>query len=42
MGKSADLIVLDQHIFEIPASEIGNTRVITTILEGKNVYDLPQ
>jgi len=40
--KSADLIVLDQNIFEIPASDVGNTRVITTILEGENVYDLPQ
>jgi predicted amidohydrolase YtcJ len=42
VGKSADLIVLDQNVFEIPASDVGNTRVITTILEGRNVYDLPQ
>lgn len=42
VGKSADLIVLDQNIFEIPASDIGSTRVMTTILEGRSVYNFPE
>lgn len=42
VGKSADLIVLDRNIFEIPASDIGSTRVITTILEGENVHELAE
>jgi predicted amidohydrolase YtcJ len=42
VGKSADLIVLDQNVFEIPASDIGSTQVFTTILEGRTVYDIPE
>ncbi len=37
-GKSADLAVLDQNLFEIPASEIGKTKVLVTLFEGKAVY----
>lgn len=37
VGKSADLIVLDRNLFEIPPDEIGDTVVLTTVLEGRLV-----
>ena len=37
IGKYADLIVLDQNLFEIPASQIGETKVLQTYLEGELV-----
>jgi predicted amidohydrolase YtcJ len=39
VGKRADLIVLDQNLFEIPPTEIGSTRVLLTVLDGKVVFD---
>ena len=39
VGKSADLIVLDRNLFEIPASEIADTQVLATIFEGNTVYE---
>ena len=42
VGKSADLIVLEQNIFEIPASRIGDTRVTQTYFEGKLVHSLEE
>lgn len=38
LGKAADLIVLDQNLFEIPKSDIHKTKVQLTLLEGKEVY----
>ncbi|MDR3464311.1 MAG: amidohydrolase [Xanthobacteraceae bacterium] len=38
IGKSADIIVLDRNVFEIPATDIAETRVITTFFEGRVVY----
>lgn len=38
VGKIADLIVLDKNLFEIPVTEIVNTKVILTLFEGKEVY----
>lgn len=38
-GKYADMIVLDQNLFEIPAEKIGSTKVLKTILAGKVVFD---
>jgi len=38
VGKSADLIVLDRNVFEIPATDIADTRVITTFFEGRVVH----
>jgi hypothetical protein len=38
VGKSADLIVLDRNVFEIPATDIADTRVTTTFFEGRVVY----
>lgn len=37
-GKSADMIVLDRNVFEIPANDIGDTKVLTTYFEGKPIY----
>ena len=37
IGKQADLIVLDKNLFEIPASEISDTRVVATIFQGRLV-----
>ena len=36
-GKSADLIVLDRNLFEIPPEQIGETLVIETVFEGRVV-----
>jgi hypothetical protein len=37
-GKFADVIVLDQHLFEIPVEKISETQVEMTLFEGKIVY----
>jgi len=39
VGKSADLIVLDRNLLEIPADEIADTKVLTTYFEGRPVYE---
>ena len=41
VGKSADLIVLDQNLFEIPVSDISDTKVLMTMFEGEVVYTDP-
>jgi predicted amidohydrolase YtcJ len=38
VGKSADFAVLDRHLFEIPADQIGATRVLATWFEGEVVH----
>ena len=37
-GKLADLIVLDKNLFDIPASEISEARVLLTLFEGETVF----
>lgn len=37
-GKFANFIVLDRNLFEVPVSDIGETRVLKTIFEGRVVY----
>lgn len=37
-GKSADFIVLDRNLFEIPANDIHNSKVLGTVFMGKPVY----
>ena len=37
VGKSADLIVLDQNLFEIAPEKIGDTQVLETVFEGRVV-----
>jgi predicted amidohydrolase YtcJ len=39
VGKEADLILLDRNIFEIPASQISDTKVDVTYLKGKVVHE---
>ena len=41
VGKQADLVVLDQNLFEIPSTEIANTKVLLTLVGGKQVYRDP-
>lgn len=38
VGKSADLIVLNQNLFEIPIETVSETAVLMTFFEGKLVY----
>jgi predicted amidohydrolase YtcJ len=37
-GKAADLVVLNRNLFAIPPSQIHETKVLWTLLEGKEVY----
>jgi len=37
-GKLADLVVLDQNLFEIPPSKISDTKALVTLFEGKTVH----
>ncbi|MDR3469518.1 MAG: amidohydrolase [Xanthobacteraceae bacterium] len=38
-GKSADLIVLDRNLFEIPSDDLAETRVLATYFEGELVFE---
>lgn len=38
VGKSADFIVLDRNLFEIPVEQVGSTEVVATFFEGREVY----
>ena len=38
IGKQADIIVLDQNLFEIPVNEIAKTKVLMTLVDGKEVF----
>jgi predicted amidohydrolase YtcJ len=40
-GKSADLIVLSQNLFDIPPSQINQTKVLLTLLEGRAIFKSP-
>ena len=39
VGKSADLIVLDRNLFEVPECEIHKAKVMQTLIDGEVVYD---
>ena len=39
VGKHADMVVIDQNLFEIASKRIGQTRVLYTISGGALVYD---
>lgn len=39
-GKSADMLILNQDIFSVDSSKIGETEVISTLFEGAVVYRL--
>ena len=40
VGKKADLILLDQNLFEIDPEAIPRTKVLATMFDGEIVHDL--
>lgn len=38
-GKLADLIIVDQDLFKIPATQIDKTQVLLTMVGGRTVYE---
>lgn len=42
VGKAADLVVLERNLFEIPAAEIGEVRVLETFVDGRSVFAAPE
>jgi len=40
-GKLADIIVLDRDLFRIPPAQLGDTKVLLTLLEGETVWRAP-
>lgn len=38
VGKQADLLVLDRDIFKLPPAQIGQAKVLWTLLGGEEVY----
>lgn len=42
-GKQADLVLLNNNIFEVPASETYLTQIVMTMLGGEIIYgELPE
>jgi predicted amidohydrolase YtcJ len=41
VGKQADLVVLEQNLFEIPSEEISKTKVLLTMVDGQEVFRDP-
>lgn len=39
VGKSADLVCLDRHLFEVPAEQLASTQVLATWFEGRIVHE---
>ncbi|MCP3996104.1 MAG: amidohydrolase family protein, partial [bacterium] len=39
VGKRADVVVLERDLFAILPEEIGEVRVLLTLLDGEVVYD---
>jgi predicted amidohydrolase YtcJ len=39
IGKSADFIVLDRNVLEIPSRDIADTKVLQTWFEGRLVHE---
>ncbi|MCY1560024.1 Amidohydrolase family protein [compost metagenome] len=40
VGKSADFIVLDRHLFEIPVDQLAQTQVLQTYFAGNVVHEV--
>lgn len=38
-GKLADFVIIDRNFFDIDAEDIGNIKVLRTVVGGKTVYD---
>jgi predicted amidohydrolase YtcJ len=41
VGKRADLIVLEENLFDVPVRRLGQARVLLTLLDGESVYADP-
>ena len=41
VGKRADLVVLAENLFDVPARRLGRTRVLMTLVDGAPVYADP-
>jgi len=39
VGKSADIIILNDNLFEIPETDIHKTKVLKTIFKGNEIYN---
>lgn len=39
VGKDADMIVLDENLFEVPVEKTHETKVLRTFLPGDTVYE---
>jgi predicted amidohydrolase YtcJ len=39
IGKSADFIVLERNVLDVPSDEIADTKVLSTWFEGRKVYE---
>ena len=40
VGKSADMLVLNQDLFKVPVTSLGETRPELTLFEGRVVYSV--
>jgi predicted amidohydrolase YtcJ len=40
VGKDADFIVLDRNIFEVPVADVGETRVLMSVVAGEEIFRL--
>jgi hypothetical protein len=38
VGKSADLVVVDRDLLSVPPDEIGDAKVLLTMVQGRQVY----
>lgn len=38
VGKKADMVVLEKNLFDIPETDIADTKVMMTLFEGQTVY----
>lgn len=39
VGKLADFVVIDRNLFAIPIDEVSDAQILTTVVEGKVVFD---
>ena len=39
VGKAADFIILDRNLFDVSPDQIGETQVLATFVDGKQVYE---
>jgi predicted amidohydrolase YtcJ len=40
VGKRADITIIDRNILQVPVADIGKTKTVMTIVDGKVVYSL--